>query len=773
MNRLLKAAVALVCALGFGITAHAQMTAVTASNISMGGAAISTGTVTFVPVDSRGTAISFATGGGGLNGPMGFSCTITAGAITGTCEVPDAALTTPANILYSIQISDTSTGNKSSGKAFTLQQVANVTGASWALDHYGPPASTTAVQTLQVVYGSADPPDPCLTPSIYIKSSGGGSAYICVAGSPVLLGGGSGSVTFGTTAGTAAEGNDGRFAANASAAAAAQSTANAAIPTSTKGVANGVASLDETGNVPRSQLSNAPDVNPVTDGLLAEYHFDPSEAGSSAKDYSGENHPCNFGAGGQAPTRTDYGLNFTNESKQYCDTGIHADQAATIIAYVRYPQIATHYSAIFGTADAGYQLLTNNGGFGILNEFPASSYAQFTDAPGYGVLALVRSASGSLLYWNGALLPKTLNGGGKLSASSADLWLGGSGSGCASNTCFLTGDFIGAAVYSTALSAAEIQKVSVWMNTLAAQKGYTPPPQTVTSNAPWLMCDGDSITFGTNAVPFCSYLTLSGVIASPTVLNAGISGQKLSDMFLGEDRIIAMYPQGGTPVMSTIFGGTNDITNQSASSTIVATTAAYLARYIKAAKAAGARVFTMTMLARLSADDVHRNQYNTIIRQNWKAWGADGLVDFAANPLLGANGANTNLTYFGADQIHPTTLSQTTLMGPEFSHVLNHFYGSSQNSPTVITANSYTVVDSDGYVVWTPTAAATGTLLDCTGMTGATFTIANTSTFDITMSASNSQTIVGSAVVSAGTKKVFTCMPPLDPAAGGNYWSTL
>lgn len=48
------------------------------------------------------------------------------------------------------------------------------------------------------------------------------------------------------------------IAAAASTADAAASTANAAIPAAQKGVANGVASLDSTGNVPATQLANAP-----------------------------------------------------------------------------------------------------------------------------------------------------------------------------------------------------------------------------------------------------------------------------------------------------------------------------------------------------------------------------------------------------------------------------------------------------------------------------------------------------------------------------------
>jgi hypothetical protein len=228
MKRLLKAAVALFCAFGFTL-AHAQLTTITASSIQMGGVPIAAGTVTLTPVNLSGIPIAFATGGGGLNAPTAFSCTITAGAITGSCQIPDAALTSPANILYSVQITNTATQ-----KSFTMQQVANITGTTWALDHYGPPSPTTNVQAVQVAYGTAAPPASCVTPSFYVRNYSGGQLFVCVGGTFVQITGGgssytftnglvnnSGTVspTFGTTANTFAQGNDSRFAANATAAA--------------------------------------------------------------------------------------------------------------------------------------------------------------------------------------------------------------------------------------------------------------------------------------------------------------------------------------------------------------------------------------------------------------------------------------------------------------------------------------------------------------------------------------------------------------------------
>lgn len=231
MTRLLKAAGALLCALGLSSFAHAQLTTITASSIKMSGASI-TGTVTFTPVDINGVPTAFSQGGGGLNAPTAFSCTLTAGALS-SCQIPDAQLTTPANILYVIQITDATTH-----QSFTLKSVPNVTGETWALDSYGPPNKTTNIQTVQSAYGSAAPPASCISPSFYTRSTSG-VLYQCVNGvfvavtgltipatSALLKGDGSGGVD-GAEADTDYA-SPSAVATVATAAAAAQATANAA-----------------------------------------------------------------------------------------------------------------------------------------------------------------------------------------------------------------------------------------------------------------------------------------------------------------------------------------------------------------------------------------------------------------------------------------------------------------------------------------------------------------------------------------------------------------
>jgi hypothetical protein len=214
MNHLHK--MALICVCLFGLTAFAspQLTSITANNggLKISGTPIASGTLTITPVSVSGQAIPFAQAGGGLNSPNAFSCSITGGTITGSCQVPDACLTTPANILYSIEIDATN------HHGFVLPTVANVCGSSWALDAYAPAAHTTSYQAIQTSYGTAAPPSTCNAPAFYtLNSSGAGTLYQCVAGQYVVVSGGSGSGGVGPAGPTGATGTPGAAGANGAA----------------------------------------------------------------------------------------------------------------------------------------------------------------------------------------------------------------------------------------------------------------------------------------------------------------------------------------------------------------------------------------------------------------------------------------------------------------------------------------------------------------------------------------------------------------------------
>lgn len=184
------AAAAAVCLLAAG-DAWAQQTPVTASSVKMQGIPVPSGMVTLTPVDAAGHAIALKAGGGGLNGPQAFRCTLASGAITGSCTVPDACLASPAHFLYTIVVTDTSFGQPTSQQSFTLKQVPNVCGSSWALDQYAPPATTTNLQPVQSSFGTGSPSGSCNAPAIYTQTGTANAIWICNSGSWVASAGSS------------------------------------------------------------------------------------------------------------------------------------------------------------------------------------------------------------------------------------------------------------------------------------------------------------------------------------------------------------------------------------------------------------------------------------------------------------------------------------------------------------------------------------------------------------------------------------------------------
>jgi hypothetical protein len=125
------------------------------------------------------------------------------------------------------------------------------------------------------------------------------------------------------------------------------------------------------------------------------------------------------------------------------------------------------------------------------------------------------------------------------------------------------------------------------------------------------------------------------------------------------------------------------------------------------------------------SNDINKNALDLQISGNWKEAGATGLIDFANNPLLGADGASANTTYFQVDAIHPNQTG-ANLLASIATSVLNYYYSPySIGSPHVYTASA-TLASAD-VAVSTGTLSATTALVmpDCSGLTGTTFAITN------------------------------------------------
>jgi trimeric autotransporter adhesin len=181
-----------------------------------------------------------------------------------------------------------------------------------------------------------------------------------------------------------------------------------------------------------------------------------------------------------------------------------------------------------------------------------------------------------------------------------------------------------------------------------------------------------------------------------------------------------------------------------------------------------------TMLS-LGGFDSAKDTVNPLIRQMATDGqsGCDGFIDMASDPVLGAGGASANSLYFNSDEVRPTDAGYSE-MDEIITRYINSLDGSSSESPTIVTANAYTMTTADNFVRWTPTTLATGILPECIGMLGTAtrgvFTIENASVANmITMSGLGSETISGSVTIGENETARFKVQPNIDAVACCNW----
>jgi lysophospholipase L1-like esterase len=785
MKRLLKAAAALFCAFGLPF-AHAQLTTITAASISMGGTPIAAGTVTYTPVNASGIPIAFATGGGGLNSPTAFSGTIASGAIAAGFQVPDACLTTPANILYSVQITNTATQ-----KSFTLQSVPNVCGTTWALDHYGPPSPTSNIQPVQSAYGTAAPPASCITPSFYTRNISGGQFFTCVAGVFVRVQGdgatlpATSSLLKGDGAGGAVAAAAGTDYATPSAVATAQSAAIASA------VASGVqksANLSDLANAATARAnlgisSTQALLNQLpANGLIALYtHADCSQP---YKDYSGNGNDGTTISGVVAPLCDVKGLSY------YTAVALNAWQL---------PAAATNQALTYVFSVIPYLGTTSNGAVnqsimqsssstgGVLTLIGTGSPGNASDAwqPGMGTTtnfritdstSFVPSASTiaysigtgvasdkDQIFINGTEVPYTSLGSTTTSAFNVGtMQVGG-------NSFPFYGTESVTLLYNRKLTVAEQIQISNALNDFTqTRSGLVFPAAMDVSLPSRIVCDGNSITFG-QGVPnsWCTsaLFSLPGETFTITHQNA-VPGKLMAAMQSRiAQEVIPLYSVNAPRNTGYVYAGTNDIARGDTAANVWN----YGINAIKNTRWKNSKIIWMPMTSRLN-QDTGKDAYNTLSNAQCSLY-ADYCVA-SDDPLLYADGAYANVTYFQGDGIHPTTAGQT-LLATYASNAYQQIYGSTMAAPTQVSTSTYTVTASDNYI--TATANSAITLYNCLGyskfvhikvLPGLTVTVAN---------ATSAQTIDGvdhsssALALTAGSNYTFQVV--IGPTStGGCTW---
>jgi lysophospholipase L1-like esterase len=503
-------------------------------------------------------------------------------------------------------------------------------------------------------------------------------------------------------------------------------------------------------------------------GATADYNF-LQGSGSVLTDSSGNGNNGTLGAGAQAPAWTANGLVFSGQEQVALPAALNGTETFFLAAYVnplsRGNQVANTYPMFAGssTGTAGLNLLyaqtvggvfvASGGGAYVPSIYAnnATTTSGSTPISGFHVFAFVLgTGSGSVdhLYIDGVEQPAYDRQGASAGIqTSGNLFLGSSNVSPFNSSGFL-GTMYRLRTYAVnTLTASQIQQITGSIRNDVQSRGVAVTPQALPQISPSLNCIGDSITFGLEAAtPYCSMLSLTNQPAY-AITNWGINGTTLAAINGSEpNRIAPLCTSISGPANALILAGTNDFTDVSGIN------AAYvfgeLMGEVQTLKTAGCRVFVGTMLSRTGATglgtlDSIKDSYDALILTQAKAGGADGVVDFAANPLLGADGAYSNSTYFNSDGTHPTTVGQG-LLASALSNVLNYTYGFNKANPDVITATSYQMLSGDGAITAAPAANAAYTAPDCVGPSGVEYVISNPqSAFTVTITGKSGEPING------------------------------
>jgi lysophospholipase L1-like esterase len=528
-------------------------------------------------------------------------------------------------------------------------------------------------------------------------------------------------------------------------------------------------------------------------GAIADYTF-LQGSGTTLTDISGNGNNATLGTSTLAPTWTTIGLNFTQASQVILPSTLNTANTFFFGVYMT-PGLgqnvfttaayATLTASSLGTSGLNLLYAAQKGNLVTQGAFAPSIYGPAggeitgtdTFISGFHVLTYVLgTGSGSLdhFYIDGVETTYNRQGSSAGVQTGGNLFLGNANSGSFSGSGFVGSMYRFAALSTNSLTAAQILAFSGQIRADAANRGIAVNPAPVPLTTANLYAIGDSITFG--GWPASMVLTNQ---PSYVVGNYGVPSGTIAAILSSEPNRIAPVCASLTgPAVTIVFAGTNDL--QSAAQT-PATVFSYLLGEIQVLKRAGCKVFVGTMISRGGTSgsgptmDAQKDSYDALILSNARVGGADGIVDFAASPNLGADGANANATYFNSDNTHPTTTGYS-LMAAIASNSLNYHFGSSIGNPTLVTATTHTIASGEGYISANPAANQTLTLPDCTGPSGAIYTVTNIqSAFTVDVVAgSSSQLInglsVGTAVSVPSNSSVAFRDVPNPKNVSGCHW---
>lgn len=523
-------------------------------------------------------------------------------------------------------------------------------------------------------------------------------------------------------------------------------------------------------------------------GATADYYFTDG-SGTKVKDFSGNGNTGTFGA--NAPTWVTNGLSFTSSPTQSValPTALNTTATYEMAVYITPLSQTAISSNAFpvlmnsseggGSLNLGYWSNFNSGGWSPAI-FAQSGFKTITTngylMSGFHVITIEPASSGGdRMFVDGVETDYGASHGNSFSfhPTTGHMNIGSDGTSPYTASGFI-GTFYRLRTFSTALTAAQVAQDAYAITAEIASRGVavTPTP-TAKIDTPQLLVIGDSISCAYNGTVPCtgsfswfSQLSLTANFPATTNVNLALFNAYMRDIEGSAPNKEALYcstTQG--PSIAIVFAGTNDQGSQTSANTFL-----YLASEVQTLKKAGCRVLVGTMISRNSFD-AKKNTYNILIRSQLKAIGADGIIDFAANPNMGADNAYSNSTYFQADGTHPTATGQAQL-ATVASNSLNYYFGSAASN--IVTTNTYQMLSSDRFITAAPTASAAWTMPSCQGPSGESYTIQNPqSAQTLTIVGGASQPINGlsSAITIASNSTVILTSTPNVGSTSGCNWT--
>jgi hypothetical protein len=501
--------------------------------------------------------------------------------------------------------------------------------------------------------------------------------------------------------------------------------------------------------------------NPVTP--LMDLHFTET-SGTTAFDSSGNGNNGTYQTS-HAPTPSAGGLYFIPGNGVDLPAAVNAAQTWCFVMYLApvnqnsFPTSNVFYPVLSSTTGAsGINFLLNYAGVQNSSYFEsvlgAYSWSLMSGSAGAArdainssfsgtqrvchVLNTTGAASTDLTYINGTQVDSyqtsTYNGGAQTTAG-GHLSLGSSQATQWVNQGMPDVTMYRAEAFTAPLTAAQITLVDQNFKADLLQRGVPLTPQLRVLQTPHLIAIGDSITDCLFVSPSSGCWTSNLTITHQpiyTVSNYGVPSETALSIAGSEpNRVGPLCQSVGGPSIATLWEGTNDwqvflyTTPQ-----LVMNNISYA---IQSLKNSGCKVLVVTMLSRGgnsgvsgTTNDGAKDLLNPLILSSAKALGADGVVDVAANPYLGADGANANpviTNCFNTDFIHPLIACQPYIE-TAFSNAINYYFGGYTTAvPYVVTASA--TLPSNAKVTDATGCAATCALVlpDGVGPVGEEYTI--------------------------------------------------